>query len=86
MSLASKAACAPQPDGKKHCCDFVMIPLTAGRMRITALDEHKILEVVPGRAVFCSAPIERAALNDGTTQLSFLDIELKDSAQRIISA
>jgi hypothetical protein len=44
------------------------------------------VEIVPGASVLCIAPIEHAALNDGTPHIAFVEIELKDTARRLISA
>jgi len=71
---------------QRHTCDYIMVPLTRGRLRFRGGDGERVVEIVPGASVLCIAPIEHAALNDGTPHIAFVEIELKDTARRLISA
>src|SRR5215470_15562763 len=73
----------------KHCChtcDCVVVPLTSGRLRFRRADGDIVVDIVPGAPVLRSAPAELEALNDGADRIAFVEIELEDTARRLISA
>lgn len=67
-------------------CDVVIVPLTKGRIAIRSKGDRRTLSADPGAAIFCSAPIEGSATNEGNSTLAFVEIDLKDSVKRLISA
>jgi beta-alanine degradation protein BauB len=78
---------APGASTKQRChtCDCVVVPLTGGRIRFRRADGDIVVDIVPGASVLRSAPVEIEALNDGADRIAFVEIELKDTARRLIS-
>jgi beta-alanine degradation protein BauB len=60
----------------RHEFDYVVVPITAGRMRILEQDEERFFELSPGVAYFRSAGVEHDVFNGGDKELIFVEIEL----------
>ena len=70
---------------RRHTCDYIMVPLTEGKIRFREAVGERVVEIIPGASVLCTAPMERDALNDGISRIAFIEIELKDTTRRLIS-
>lgn len=60
----------------RHEFDYVVVPVTAGRMRIVEGGAEKFSELAPGIAYFRAAGVEHDVFNDGEQELIFVEIEL----------
>src|SRR5215510_13182760 len=66
-------------------CDFIVVPLTDGRICFKRTDGENVVEITPGACVLRAATSEVEASNNGTDRIAFVEIELKDSVRRLIS-
>ncbi len=61
-----------------HEMDYVIVPVTAGEMTIVAPSgERSKAELRVGKSYFRKAGAEHDALNETSTEIVFLEIELK---------
>lgn len=60
----------------RHEYDYVVVPVTPGRMRIVEAGEERFSDLSPGVAYFRRAGVEHDVFNDGPEELIFVDIEL----------
>ncbi len=60
----------------RHEHDYVVVPVTAGRMRIVEAGEERFSDLSPGVAYFRSAGVEHDVFNGGQEELIFVEIEL----------
>ena len=61
-----------------HEMDYVIVPVTAGEMTIVAPDgERSKAQLGPGKSYFRKAGVEHDVLNEGATEIVFLEVELK---------
>lgn len=60
----------------RHEFDYVVVPLTQGRMRILEDSEERFSELSPGVAYFRPAGVEHDVFNGGDRDLTFVEIEL----------
>ena len=70
---------------RRHTCDFVLVPLTKGKLRIVRAEGESSVEITPGASVLRTAPLEHDVINEGNASLAFIEIELKDTVRRLIS-
>ena len=61
----------------RHDLDYVIVPITTGRMRLDTGTSEVFAELVLGQSYFRSAPIEHDVFNANPHELAFLEIELK---------
>lgn len=60
-----------------HAYDYVVVPLTAGRMSIATDDGgHVVAELAPGTCYHRSAGARHDVSNGGSAPLSFVEVEL----------
>jgi beta-alanine degradation protein BauB len=59
----------------RHEFDYVVVPVTAGRMRILEGGEERFSDLSPGVAYFRPAGIEHDVFNGGEEELIFVEIE-----------
>jgi quercetin dioxygenase-like cupin family protein len=60
-----------------HAYDYVVVPMSAGRMRIVGLDgSESTAELAPGRTYFREAGVEHNVWNAGEGVLDFVEVEL----------
>ena len=62
----------------RHGYDYVVVPLTAGTLRIVAAAGESTIALSPGVAYFRKAGVDHTVYNGGAAPLAFVDIELKD--------
>jgi beta-alanine degradation protein BauB len=71
---------------RRHSCDCVIVPLTKGQLRVLRAEGDSSVEITPGASFLRTAPVEHDVINDGNdASLAFIEIELKDTARRLIS-
>jgi beta-alanine degradation protein BauB len=61
----------------RHGYDYVVVPLTAGRLKLLAAAGESAASLEPGAAYFRKAGVEHDVINAGTEPLVFIEIELK---------
>jgi beta-alanine degradation protein BauB len=61
----------------RHELDYVVVPLTTGRLRIDTGGAETIAELVVGRSYTRVAPVEHDVINANPYELTFIEIELK---------
>lgn len=64
----------------RHGYDYVIVPLTAGTLRIVTASGEVTAELTPGGAYFRKAGVEHDVINAGSEPLAFVEVELKDHA------
>lgn len=62
----------------RHNYDCVVVPLTAGTLRLVTADGESTVELHPGASYFRKAGVAHEAINGGTAPLAFVDVEMKD--------
>ncbi len=62
----------------RHELPYVVVPVTAGRLRIEAGNETSQFTLEAGRSYFRQAGVEHDVINDGEAELVFVEIELKE--------
>ncbi|THD57055.1 MAG: cupin domain-containing protein [Bradyrhizobium sp.] len=61
-----------------HEMDYVIVPVTAGEMTIVASGgERSKAQLGPGKSYFRKAGVEHDVLNESTSEIVFLEVELK---------
>jgi mannose-6-phosphate isomerase-like protein (cupin superfamily) len=60
----------------RHEYDYVVVPVTSGRMRIVEAESELFSDVERGVAYFRPAGVEHDVYNDGHQELVFVEIEL----------
>ncbi len=60
----------------RHEFDYVVVPVTPGRMRILEGGEERFSDLLPGVAYFRPAGVEHDVFNGGDQELIFVEIEL----------
>jgi quercetin dioxygenase-like cupin family protein len=61
----------------RHELDYVVVPVTGGRLRLETSDDSNEVELVAGHAYAREAGIEHDVVNVGDTEVAFVEIELK---------
>lgn len=61
----------------RHELDYVVVPMTTGRLRITTGSAETFAELVVGRSYARTAPVEHDVINANPYELSFIEIEMK---------
>ena len=62
----------------RHGFDYVVIPLTAGVLKLYAASGETRAELTPGVAYFRKAGVEHNVVNGGAAPLAFVEVELKE--------
>ena len=60
----------------RHDYDYVVVPLTDGRLRLVAGAEENVAELRQGVAYFRKAGVEHNVINTGKDFLAFVEVEL----------
>ncbi|QQN63359.1 cupin domain-containing protein [Bradyrhizobium diazoefficiens] len=61
-----------------HGMDYVIVPVVAGEMTIVALGgERSKAQLAAGKSYFRKAGVQHDVLNETSTEMVFLEIELK---------
>ncbi|ABD06150.1 conserved hypothetical protein [Rhodopseudomonas palustris HaA2] len=72
--LAPGAATGPH----RHGMDYVIVPVADAEMTIVAPDgTRSIAQLKTGQSYFRKAGVEHDVLNESTTEIVFLEVELK---------
>ena len=61
----------------RHGYDYVVVPLTSGRLRITSAAGETFATLEPGAAYARKAGVEHNVINAGAEYLAFVEIEMK---------
>ena len=61
----------------RHEYDYVVVPLTTGRLAISGPDGAAPADLVTGRAYFRAAGVEHDVRNANPFEFAFVEIELK---------
>jgi len=60
----------------RHGHDYVVVPVTDGRLLLETPDGPVTAELVAGRSYARSAGVEHNVVNDGASELVFIEIEV----------
>jgi quercetin dioxygenase-like cupin family protein len=60
----------------RHAHDYVIVPVTDGRMRLVEGGRESTAELAAGVAYFRAAGVEHDVINSGDQDLIFVEIEL----------
>ena len=60
----------------RHEYDYVIVPVTAGRMRVIEGSAESIAELTAGVSYFRPAGVEHDVINGGDQELIFVEIEI----------
>lgn len=60
----------------RHEYDYVVVPVTHGRMRVIAGGQESFADMSSGVAYFRSAGVERDVFNGGGQDIVFVEVEL----------
>jgi len=60
----------------RHEYDYVIVPITDGRMRLVEGDHESTAELTAGVAYFRAAGVEHDVINGGDHDLIFVEIEI----------
>jgi len=61
----------------RHELDYVVVPMTTGRLRLDNGTSETFAELVVGRSYARNAPVEHNVVNANPHELAFIEIELK---------
>ncbi len=61
----------------RHEHDYVIVPLTTGRLRITSREGESLPDLVAGQAYFRAAGVEHDVVNPNPHEFVFVEIEVK---------
>ena len=62
---------------QRHEYDYVVVPLSTGRLRIRSSEAESAGGLVTGQAYFRPAGVEHEVVNDNDFEIAFVEIELK---------
>jgi beta-alanine degradation protein BauB len=65
----------------RHELDYVVLPLTTGRLSILAASGETTAELVTGQAYFRAAGVEHDVRNPNAFDFAFVEIEIKRGAR-----
>jgi quercetin dioxygenase-like cupin family protein len=61
----------------RHECDYVVVPLTTGALRIRAGDGETTADLSAGEAYFRPAGVEHDVINASAHEFVFVEVEVK---------
>jgi quercetin dioxygenase-like cupin family protein len=64
----------------RHAYDYVVVPLSTGRLLIRSADGEASGELLAGQAYFRQSGVEHEVINDNDFEIAFVEIELKRGA------
>ena len=62
----------------RHEYDYVVVPMTTGRLRIVTADGESTSDLVTGQAYHRPAGVEHEVFNANDGEFVFVEVELKD--------
>jgi beta-alanine degradation protein BauB len=60
----------------RHANDYVIVPITSGRLRVTEAGREAIAELKSGTTYFRSAGVEHDVGNAGPEEMIFVEVEI----------
>jgi mannose-6-phosphate isomerase-like protein (cupin superfamily) len=60
----------------RHVYDYVVVPITSGRMRIVEGGKESLADLASGISYFRQAGVEHDVVNGGDRELVFVEVEL----------
>ena len=66
----------------RHAYDYVIVPLTTGKLRLTGPDGETIGDLVAGRSYFRDAGVEHDVTNINDYEFAFVEVEFKDGGPK----
>ena len=61
----------------RHEYDYVIVPVTTGRLRVVAKGQEILADLTSGVSYFRSAGVEHEVFNGGDQEMVFVEVELK---------
>lgn len=61
----------------RHEYDYVIVPVTSGRLRVVANGQEIFADLASGVSYARSAGVEHEVFNAGTAEMIFVEVELK---------
>lgn len=61
----------------RHEYDYVIVPVTSGRLRVVANGQEIFADLASGVSYARPAGVEHEVFNAGTTEMIFVEVELK---------
>ena len=61
----------------RHELDYVVVPITTGKLRIVNADSEVTSDLVLGNSYFRKAPVEHDVFNANPYEFAFIEVELK---------
>ncbi|MCC2629626.1 MAG: cupin, partial [Thermomicrobiales bacterium] len=61
----------------RHAFDYVVVPMTTGRLTLETVDGAAAAELVSGKAYARPAGVEHDVINDNPHEFVFIEIEAK---------
>jgi quercetin dioxygenase-like cupin family protein len=61
----------------RHELDYVVVPITTGKLRINNGDSEVTNDLVLGHSYFRKAPVEHDVFNANPYEFAFIEVELK---------
>jgi quercetin dioxygenase-like cupin family protein len=61
----------------RHEYDYVIVPVTTGRLRVVANGQEIFADLASGISYARQAGVEHEVFNAGTTEMIFVEVELK---------
>jgi quercetin dioxygenase-like cupin family protein len=62
----------------RHGYDYVVVPMTSGKLRLKSADGEHVAELVSGRSYYRIAGVEHDVINANDFEFTFVEIEFKD--------
>ncbi len=66
----------------RHDHDYVVVPMTSGRLSLSGPDGEAVAKLVAGRSYFRRAGIEHDVKNINEYEFTFIEVEFKDTHPR----
>jgi len=64
----------------RHEHDYVVVPMTTGKLRLTGPDGESVADLEAGRSYFREAGVEHDVRNVNPHEFVFVEVELKQDA------
>ena len=62
----------------RHGYDYLVVPMTSGRLRLKTADGEHIAELESGRSYYRNAGVEHDVINANDFEFVFVEVEFKD--------
>jgi beta-alanine degradation protein BauB len=66
----------------RHGYDYVVVPMTSGRLRLKSTEGEHLAELVAGKPYYRNAGVEHDVVNANDFEFVFVEIEYKDRPLR----